>query len=244
MKTIFLIIIVSTIIASSIVFVAIWYSIPQECGEDCEIKPRQILAGISGTGTIDPFERPSSEIEPKLSPIKEEHYSIEITGLNKIYRIGEQYDFSYVITGYGYSCGSKDVSFPDQNGELVTISSSGLCAADVPMKNFVFDIEKESGTTYGHVGLKNPGTYNVTITFDRPSRDSPTTAIKEFLVPGINSWYNNRMTDTDDLQTVIDSCANDSSKERMTNSLRYSNGTHVFLNLGCKWQTIGEFVGE
>lgn len=243
MKTSFLIIIVGLIILSSVIFVAIWNSIPKECDDKCEHERRAIAAGISGRGTIDPFERPD-EIELDSSPIKEEHYSIEITGMNKIYRIGEQYDFSYVITGYGYSCGSKDVSFPDQNGELVTISSSGLCAADVPMRNFVFDIQKESGTTYGHVGLKNPGTYNVTVTFDRPSRDSPTTAIREFLVPGINSWYNNQMMDTDDLQTVMDSCANDSSKERMTDSLRYSNGTHVFLNLGCKWQTIGEFMGE
>ena len=210
MKTIFLIIIVGLIILSSIIFVAIWNSFPKECDDKCEHELRAIEAGKIGHGTFDPFERPS-EIE---------QYSIEITGMKDIYRIGEQYDFSYVITGYGYSCGSKDVSFPDQNGELVTISSSGLCAADVPMRNFVFDIQKESGTTYGHVGLKNPGTYNVTVTFDRPSRDSPTTATKEFLVPRINSWYNNQMNDTDDLQTVIDSCINDSPKERMTNSLR------------------------
>lgn len=234
MKTIFLIIIVGLIILSSIIFVAIWNSFPKECDDKCEHELRAIEAGKIGHGTFDPFERPS-EIE---------QYSIEITGMKDIYRIGEQYDFSYVITGYGYSCGSKDVSFPDQNGELVTISSSGLCAADVPMRNFVFDIQKERGTTYGHVGLKNPGIYNVTVTFDRPSRDSPTTATKEFLVPRINSWYNNQMNDTDDLQTVIDSCINDSPKERMTNSLRYTNGTHVFMNLECEWKKIGKFVGE
>lgn len=262
MKTSFLIIIVGLIILSSVIFVAIWYSILEECDDKCEHERRAIEAGKIVTGSYE-LEKPlclggrgmilneDCEIIGKYDvstemPIVEnkEQYSIEITGLNKIYRIGEQYDFSYVITGYGYSCGSKDVSFPDQNGDLVTISSSGLCAADVPMKNFVFDIQKESGTTYGHVGLKNPGTYNVTVTFDRPSRDSPTTATKEFLVPGINSWYNNRMMDTDDLQTVIDSCANDSSKERMTDSLRYSNGTHVFLNLECKWQKIGQYLGD
>lgn len=59
----------------------------------------------------------------------------------------------------------------------------------------------------------------------------------------INSWYNNQMSDTD-LQTVIDSCANDSPKERMKNSLRYTNETHVFMNLGCEWKKIGIFVGE
>ena len=243
MKYNFLIIIVGLIILSSVIFVAFWYSIPEECDEECEIERRRIGAGKSGHGVFDSFGK-YSEIEPDSSTIREEHYSIQITGMKDTYRIGEQYDFSYVITGYGYSCGSKDVSFPDQNGELVTISSSGLCAVDVPMRNFIFDVQKESGTTYGHIGLKNPGIYNVTVTFDRPSSDSPTTATKEFLVPGINSWHNNRMTDTDDLQTVIDSCANDSSKERMTDSLRYTNGTHVFMNLGCEWQKIGVFVGE
>ncbi len=177
------------------------------------------------------------------SPFKDEHYTIEITGMKDIYRIGEQYDFSYIISGYGYSCGSKEVNFPDQDGNIVGLISSSSCIAGVPMKDFVFDIQNERGTTYGHVKLKNPGTYNVTITFDRPSQDFPTTAIKEFRVPSINSWYNNQLRDTD-LQTVIDSCANDSPKERMTNSLRYTNETHVFMNLGCEWKKIGKFMGD
>ncbi|MGY5146593.1 MAG: hypothetical protein ACW9W4_01130 [Candidatus Nitrosopumilus sp. bin_7KS] len=183
-------------------------------------------------------------LKDESSPIREEHYSIEITGMKKIYRIGEQYDFSYIISGYGYSCGSKEVTFPDQNGDIMKIISSSSCIAGVPMADFVIDSQTEFDTTSVHGTVNVPGTYNVTVTFDRPSRDSPTTAIKEFLVPGINSWYNNRMTDTDDLQTVIDSCANDSSKERMTDSLRYSNGTHVFMNLECKWQKIGTYLGD
>lgn len=43
---------------------------------------------------------------------------------------------------------------------------------------------------------------------------------------------------------VMDSCANDSSKERMTNILRYSNGTYAFMNLGCDWKKIGKYMGE
>ena len=46
------------------------------------------------------------------------------------------------------------------------------------------------------------------------------------------------------LDEVLKSCANDSAKERMENILRYTNGTHVFLNLGCEWKKIGKFVGE
>jgi hypothetical protein len=44
------------------------------------------------------------------------------------------------------------------------------------------------------------------------------------------------------LQKVLDSCNNDSPKERMTNILRYTNETHVILNLECEWKRIGYFV--
>ena len=184
-----------------------------------------------------------SEIELESSPIREENYSIEITGMKDIYRIGEQYDFSYIISGYGYSCGSKEINFPDQDGNIVGLISSSSCIVGVSMEDFVFNIQQQLGTTYGHVGIKNPGTYNVTIIFDRPSQEFPTIAIKEFRVPPINSWYNNKLIDAD-LQTVIESCEKDSPKERMTNSLRYTNETHVFMNLGCEWQKIGQFVGD
>jgi hypothetical protein len=177
------------------------------------------------------------------SPFREEYYEIEITGMKDIYLVGEQYDFSYIISGYGYQCGSKKVSFPDQNGEITKIISSSSCIAGVPMEEFVFDIQKEYGTTFGHIALNNPGTYTVSVTFDRPNQNFPTTVSKEFRVPPINSWYYNQMSDTD-LQTVMDSCANDSPKERMANSLRYSNGTHVFLNLGCEWKKIGKFMSD
>jgi len=177
------------------------------------------------------------------SQFREEHYSIEITGMKDIYRIGKQYDFSYIISGYRYSCGSKEVTFPDQNGNTMKTISRSSCIKGVPMKKFVIDSQKQYDTTSIHGIIKIPGIYNVTITFDRPSQDFPTTAIKEFCVPPINSWYNNQMKDTD-LQTVIDSCTNDSPKERMTNSLRYTNDTHVFMNLGCEWKKIGKYMGD
>jgi hypothetical protein len=119
---------------------------------------------------------------------KGEHYEIEITGLKDVYLVGERYDFSYIISGYGYQCGGKKISFPDQNGDYAKIISSSSCIADVPMEEFVFDIQKERGTTYGHIELKNPGTYTVTVTFDRPNQYLPTIISKEFqVVSYINS---------------------------------------------------------
>ena len=183
------------------------------------------------------------EIEPKPSSPKEENYSIEITGMKDIYRIGEQYDFSHIISGYGYSCANKEITFPDQNGNTMKVVSSPLCLADTQMKDFILDSQKQYDTTSIHGTIKIPGFYNVTVSFDRPSPEFPTTVIKEFRVPPVNSWYNNQMSDTD-LQTVMDSCANDSPKERMTNSLSYTNETHVFMNLGCEWKKIGKFMGD
>lgn len=230
MKTRFLIILVGLIILSSIIFVLTWNSIPEECDEACEIERRRVGSGQGPQGVLEP-------------PLMKEHYEIEIVGMKDIYRIGEQYDFSYIISGYGNSCGGKTVSFPDQNGDTVKIISDSSCIVGVPLKEFVIDSTEEFDTTSVHGKINRPGIYNVTVTFDRPSQDFPTTAVKEFRVPPINSWYNNQLKDTD-LQTVIESCKNDSPKERMRDGLRYVNETHVFLNLGCEWQKIGKFVGE
>jgi len=92
------------------------------------------------------------------SPFREEYYEIEITGMKDVYLVGEQYDFSYIISGYGHSCGSKTVYFPDLNGNTTRIISSSSCIAGIAMNDFVFDIQKERGTTYGHVKLKKSWT--------------------------------------------------------------------------------------
>ena len=52
----------------------------------------------------------------------------------------------------------------------------------MPKEEFVLDAQKEYDTTSVHGIIKKPGTYNVTISFDRPSQDFPTTASKEFRV--------------------------------------------------------------
>ena len=47
--------------------------------------------------------------------------------------------------------------------------------------------QKQFDTTSIHGTIKIPGFYNITMTFDRPSQEFPTTAIKEFRVPQVNS---------------------------------------------------------
>jgi len=137
------------------------------------------LNQLPWTPTKGPNETVSHEREAVDS---KEHYEIKITGLKDVYIVGERYDFSYILSGYGHPCGSKAVTFPDSNGDTIGSASSASCIANLPMGIFVFDIQKEQGTTYGHVEMKNPGTYTVTVTFDRPSQHFPTTASQEFRV--------------------------------------------------------------
>lgn len=106
-------------------------------------------------------------------PSQKEHYEIKITGMKDVYLVGERYDFSYILSGYGNSCSSKKVTFPDQNGDTIQIISSSSCIANTPMKEFTFDIQK-NGTTYGHVGVKNPGIYGIGVEFERSATFEPT----------------------------------------------------------------------
>ena len=115
-------------------------------------------------------------------PFKKEHYDIQITGMKDVYHIGEQYDFSYVISGYGYECGSKTITFPDKNGDTTWIRSSASCLANSHMKDFVYDAREESGTTFGHVTLQKAGHYMVAVEFSQSSNFEPTQKGKDFFV--------------------------------------------------------------
>ena len=97
---------------------------------------------------------------------KEEYYDIKIVGMNDVYLVGEPYSFSYVLSGYGSSCGSKNVFFIDKDGNGIEEFSRALCDADIPMRDFMFDLHEEQGKTYGNVGIIVPGRYTVVVTLN------------------------------------------------------------------------------
>jgi len=132
-----------------------------------------IVIGISLTVLLD---------GSGVAPFKKEHYNIQITGMKDVYHVGERYDFSYIISGYGYECGSKKVTFPDENGDTTGIYSSASCAANYPMKDFVFDVQKEYGTTFGHVTLNKAGHYIAAVEFSQSSNFEPTQDGHDFFV--------------------------------------------------------------
>jgi len=159
------------------------------------------------------------------SPFTEEHYSIEITGMKDVYRIGEQYDFSYVISGYGHSCGSREITFPDQNGDVTSLHFNPLCIGGVPLKESIVDPKKQHEITSVHGKINNPGTYNVTVTFDSPSRDSPTTAIHEFSV--ISSESDHQMNPDESITSKkipfdVEKCAFDGAKVEIPKTSGFS----------------------
>ena len=135
---------------------------------------------------FEKLENPDALLLPKPNPIEEqyrERYDIEIVGLKDEYALGEKYSFYFVVSGHGHECARINVSYPDEDGELVGWGQEPLCDANIVMHDFEtsHDNRKE---LFGNVTIKKSGTYAVTVIFDQPSKYFPTTAIKEFQVIG------------------------------------------------------------
>lgn len=110
-----------------------------------------------------------------------EYYKIEIAGLKDEYVLGEEYYFYFVISGYGFSCASYDVRYPDENGNMLGMGAEPLCDSNISMHEFKIN-NFNMNDSFGNIVIKEPGTYTVTITFDKPNKYYPTTISKEFRV--------------------------------------------------------------
>ena len=110
-----------------------------------------------------------------MSPsFEEEHYDITIYGLKDVYLIGESYSFSYTISGFGYSCGDRQVTYPDENGNTIRNFINADCNAGEPKTKFVISSNDKSNMK--SILIKNPGRYNVSVMFDKspPTHIEPT----------------------------------------------------------------------
>ena len=112
--------------------------------------------------------------------IKPEHYAIEITGLQDTYLVGEPYSFSYILYGFGDPCGGIHITFPINKTDSAGTGWIPSCLKTI-QRDFVLDIRKDQGTTYGHIALQETGNYTVTVQFEKGS-NGPTVATKNFLV--------------------------------------------------------------
>lgn len=111
----------------------------------------------------------------------QEHYEIEILGLKEQYRIGEEYSFYFVISGYGYACASYEVAYPDENGRIAKTRVDVSCNTEQHMGKFEINYLERKGTL-GNTGIQKPGTYTITVTFEKPNKYFPTTVSQQFQV--------------------------------------------------------------
>jgi hypothetical protein len=118
--------------------------------------------------------------ESILQISKPEHYAIEITGLKETYLVGEPYSFSYILYGFGDPCGGIFITFPINKTNNYGTGSIPSCLKTI-QTDFVVDIKKTHGTTYGHIGLQEIGNYTVKVQFEK-GVNGPTVAEKSFMV--------------------------------------------------------------
>lgn len=114
------------------------------------------------------------------SYFSKEHYEIKITGIKDVYLVGERYDFSYILYGFGDPCGGIHITFPINKTNSAGTGWIPSCLKTIPT-DFVLDMKKTYGTTYGHIALQEAGNYTVKVTFEKGS-DGPTVVTKSFLV--------------------------------------------------------------
>lgn len=116
----------------------------------------------------------------------DEHYEIEIIGLDDIYTTEEVYFFDYNISGYGDACAKITVNYPDENGKTITKTSIPSCVAE---RNFIsIDTNSFSGIL-GNVTVKIPGKYSVSVTYEPIGSLLSATKTKEFEIVPVNDDY-------------------------------------------------------
>ncbi|WP_246282159.1 hypothetical protein [Nitrosopumilus ureiphilus] len=133
---------------------------------------------------FEKLEKPKALLLPKPNPIEEkyrERYTVEIVGLKDEYKLGEEYSFSFVISGYGHECAGINVSYPGEDGKLQGWGQEPLCDPYLIMHDFEIN-STDRHKLFGNITIKNPGTYTVTVIFEQPNKYFPTTASKEFHV--------------------------------------------------------------
>ena len=116
----------------------------------------------------------------------DEHYDIEIVGLDDVYTTDEVYSFDYHVSGYGDACAKITVNYPDEDGKTMTKTSMPSCVAE---RNFVsIDTNSFSGIL-GNVTVKIPGTYSVSVMYEPIGSLLSATKTKEFEIVPLNDNY-------------------------------------------------------
>lgn len=89
------------------------------------------------------------------------HYSLEIQGMKDTYYVGEKYSFYYTLSGYGHTCGTWLVWYPDQKGDVIPKGEVIDCSRPTN-KEFSFNSEK-----FTSIMPDTAGIYNVTVSVSK-----------------------------------------------------------------------------
>lgn len=92
------------------------------------------------------------------------HYSLEIQGMTDTYHVGEGYFFYYTLSGFGHTCRSWTVSYPDYNGEINRAGEAIDCFRPTN-KELDYDSRKDSRMFASQVP-EIEGKYNVTVSLE------------------------------------------------------------------------------
>lgn len=96
-----------------------------------------------------------------LYAIQLPHYSLEIHGMKDVYNIEEDYSFYYTLSGFGNTCGVWMVTYPDKNGEIISVGEVVDCT--LPTNK---DLSVKS-QKFNSVIPDIPGFYNVTVSIEK-----------------------------------------------------------------------------
>ena len=92
------------------------------------------------------------------------YYSLEIHGMKDTYFVGEEYSFYYTLSGYGNTCKSWIVSYPDHNGETKRAGEAIDCHR-LTNKELDYDSRQDSRLFTSQVP-RIEGKYNVTVSLE------------------------------------------------------------------------------
>ena len=93
--------------------------------------------------------------------LQPEHYTLEIQGMKETYEPGEEFYFYYTLTGFGNTCHSFIVSFPNKNGDTLQRGEAIDCHRP-SNKELDYDSRKAL-RQYTSNAPMIPGVYNVTV---------------------------------------------------------------------------------
>ena len=93
--------------------------------------------------------------------LQPEHYTIEIQGMKDVYEPEEPFSFYYTLTGFGNTCHSWTVAYPDVNGATKQMGEAVDCHRP-SNKELDYDSRKEL-RKFSSLAPKFEGRYNVTV---------------------------------------------------------------------------------